>query len=442
MSIANPPPISADVPAPVAGRADDAFALLAEVPPTGGQSARVLSAFPSAIAALRANMGRSLLTALGIIIGVAAVIAIVALGEGATAQVDSQLAGLGVNVLTIQPGSTRSGGASTGAGSGNSLKASDATAIAGIAGVSAVSPTVSGNVQIIAGSQNWSTRVQAVLPAYLTINAWTIAQGAAFTLDDNTSSANVALIGQTVYTNLFPDGQSPVGQSIQIRNVPFTVIGLLTGKGSTAGGNQDDVVMIPFTTGQVRLFGSTSINQIVLQVADASQIPTVTTDITTLLRQLHRLQPSQPADFTIQSNNDVISRVSSVTSTLTALLGGVAAVSLVVGGIGIMNIMLVSVTERTREIGIRLAIGAQPSDVMSQFLIEAVTLSLLGGCIGVLVGSGVALAMPYVAGWTTVLPLQAILLAFGVSAVIGMFFGIYPARRASMLDPITALRYE
>jgi putative ABC transport system permease protein len=383
-------------------------------------------------------MGRSLLTALGIIIGVAAVIAIVALGEGASAQVAGQLAGLGVNVLTIQPGSARSGGASTGAGSSNSLKASDATAIGAIAGVSAVSPVVSGNAQIIAGSQNWSTRVQGVLPAYLTINAWTLDQGAAFTLDENTSSANVALIGQTVSTNLFPNGQSPVGQSIQIRNVPFTVIGLLTAK----GGNSDDVIMIPFTTGQVRLFGASSINQIILQVSDASQIPTVTTDITTLLRQLHRLTPSQPADFTIQSNNDVISRVSSVTSTLTALLGGVAAVSLVVGGIGIMNIMLVSVTERTREIGIRLAIGAQPSDVMSQFLIEAVTLSVLGGFIGILLGSGVALAMPYVAGWTTVLPWQAIVLAFGVSAIIGMFFGIYPARRASLLDPITALRYE
>jgi putative ABC transport system permease protein len=230
--------------------------------------------------------------------------------------------------------------------------------------------------------------------------------------------------------------------AIQIRNVPFTVIGLLASKGSGAGGNQDDVIMIPFNTGQVRLFGSTSINQIVLQVADASQIPTVTADITTLLTQLHRLSPGQPADFTIQSNNDVISRVSSVTSTLTTLLGGVAAVSLVVGGIGIMNIMLVSVTERTREIGIRLAIGAQPSGVMTQFLIEAVMLSIIGGFIGILIGSGVALAMPYVAGWTTVLPWQAILLAFGVSAVIGMFFGIYPARRASLLDPITALRYE
>jgi putative ABC transport system permease protein len=435
-------PIPARASEPEPGANADAFAVLAEVPPTSGGSTRMLSAFPSAVAALRANMARSLLTALGIIIGVAAVIAIVALGEGASAQVAGQLAGLGVNVLTIQPGSTQSGGARTGAGSATTLQASDADAIAAIPGVSGVSPVVSGNAQVIAGSQNWSTRVQAVLPPFLTINAWTISQGAAFTLDDNTNSANVAMIGQTVDANLFPNGQSPIGQSIRIRNVPFTVIGLLATKGGTAGGNQDDVIMIPFRTGQVRLFGASSVNQIVLQVADASQIPTVTTDLTTLLRQLHRLSPNQSADFTIQSNNDVISRVSSVTTTLTTLLGAVAGVSLLVGGIGIMNIMLVSVTERTREIGIRLAIGAQPSDVMSQFLIEAVMLSVLGGFIGILLGSGVALAMPYVAGWTTVLPWQAILLAFAVSAFIGMFFGIYPARRASLLDPITALRYE
>src|SRR5437868_6846856 len=324
---------------------------------------------------------------------------IVALGEGASAQVAGQLAGLGVNVLTIQPGSTRTGGASTGAGSSTSLKASDTGAIAAISGVTAVSPVVSGNVQVIAGSQNWSTRAQGVLPGYLTINAWTINQGAAFTVDDNTNSANVALIGQTVYTNLFPNGQSPVGQSIQIRNVPFTVVGLLTSKGSTTGGNQDDVIMIPFNTGQVRLFGSSSVNQIVLQVADASQIPTVTAEITTVLRQLHRLSPGQPADFTIQSNNDVISRVSSVTSTLTTLLGGVAAVSLVVGGIGIMNIMLVSVTERTREIGIRKALGATRWNILGQFLIEAVVLCCLGGIIGIAVGAGGAIAMAKVAGF-------------------------------------------
>jgi putative ABC transport system permease protein len=304
---------------------------------------------------------------------------------------------------------------------------------------------VAGNAQIIAGSQNWSTRVQAVTPPYLTIESWTIAQGSAFTDQDNTNSNNVAVLGDTVATNLFPGGQSPIGQIIRIRNVPFTVVGVLAAKGTTAGpgGDQDDTVLIPFQTGQVRLFGSSNINQIIVQVTDGSQIDSVTTEMTALLRQDHKLTtPSQVSDFTIRNNNDIISRVSSVSTTMTTLLGGVAAVSLVVGGIGIMNIMLVSVTERTREIGIRLAIGAQPRDVLAQFLVEAVVLSVMGGVIGIMVGAAVALLLPIVAGWTTVLPWNAIVLSFGVSAAIGMFFGIYPARKASQLDPIVALRYE
>jgi putative ABC transport system permease protein len=424
-------------------RREDAFALLAQVPDAGGSAPRIFQTVPSAFAALRANKGRSVLTTLGIIIGVAAVIAIVALGEGASASVSSQLAGLGTNLLTIMPGSTRSGGAAAGAGSATTLKVDDADAIRQkIQGLSGVSPVVSGNAQIIFGSQNWSTRVQAVTPAYLTINDWTIAQGSAFTDQDNTNASNVAVLGQTVASNLFPNGQSPIGQLVRIRNVPFTVVGVLASKGSSGFGDQDDTIMIPFRTGQVRLFGSSSINQIVVQVADASQINTVNTQIETLLRQRHQLAASASDDFTIRNNSDIISRVSSVSDTLTMLLGGVAAVSLVVGGIGIMNIMLVSVTERTREIGIRLAIGAQPRDVMFQFLVEAVVLSVLGGMVGILIGSLVAVLLPVVAGWATVVPWNAIVLAFGVSAAIGMFFGIYPARRASRLDPIVALRYE
>jgi putative ABC transport system permease protein len=398
---------------------------------------------PSAIAALRANKGRSILTTLGIIIGVASVIAIVALGQGASASVSSRLAGLGTNLLTITPGSSQSGGAASGAGSATSLKADDATAIgAKIDGLTGVSPVVSGSVQIIAGSQNWSTRVQAVTPAYLSINDWTIAQGAAFTDQDNTNSANVAVIGQTVATNLFPNGQSPTGQLVRIRNVPFTIIGVLASKGSSGFGDQDDTVMIPFKTGQVRLFGANNINQIVVQVADTSNTNTAVSEIEALLRQRHQLSSTAANDFSIRNNTDIISRVSSVSDTLTLLLGGVAAVSLVVGGIGIMNIMLVSVTERTREIGIRLAIGAQPGDVLAQFLVEAVVLSLIGGIMGILIGASVALALPVIAGWTTVLPWGAIVLSFAVSAAIGVFFGIYPARKASQLDPIVALRYE
>src|SRR5579859_6307455 len=425
--------------------AADPFALLAEVPKGGSSNLRLLQTIPSALAALRANKGRSILTTLGIIIGVAAVIAIVALGEGASASVANQLAGLGTNLLTIQPGSTQTGGARTGAGNAITLKAADAVAITdNIQGLSGVSPVVAGNSQIVAGSQNWSTRVQAVTPPYLAIESWTIAQGSAFTDQDNTNSNNVAVLGDTVYTNLFPNGQSPIGQIIRIRNVPFTVVGVLAAKGASGpGGDQDDTVLIPFQTGQVRLFGATNINQIIVQVTDGSQIDAVTTEMTTLLRQQHKLtSASQASDFTIRNNNDIISRVSNVSSTMTTLLDGVAAVSLVVGGIGIMNIMLVSVTERTREIGIRLAIGAQPRDVLAQFLVEAVVLSVMGGIIGIVVGATVALVLPYVAGWTTILPWNAIVLSFGVSAAIGMFFGIYPARKASQLDPIVALRYE
>jgi putative ABC transport system permease protein len=427
----------------IVSEADDAFALLAEVPAMAGGKLRVFQTIPSALGALRANKGRSILTTLGIIIGVAAVIAIVALGEGASASVSNQLAGLGTNLLTITPGSTRSGGASAGAGSSTTLTAADATAIAqDVPGLTGVSPVVSGNAQIIAGNQNWSTRVQGVTPSYLTINDWTVAQGSAFTDQDNTNSNNVAILGQTVASNLFPNGQSPIGQLVRIRNVPFMVIGVLQSKGSNGFQDQDDVIFIPFRTGQVRLFGSNNINQVVVQVADASQISSVTSDMESLLRTRHQLQNNLADDFSIRNNADVVSRVSSVANTMTMLLGGVAAVSLVVGGIGIMNIMLVSVTERTREIGIRLAIGAQPRDVLFQFLVEAVVLSLLGGVVGILIGSGVALMLPIVAGWATVVPWNAIVLAFGVSAAIGMFFGIYPARKASQLDPIVALRYE
>ena len=420
----------------------DAFALLAEVPP-GASGFRLVQTVPSAMDALRANKGRSILTTLGIIIGVAAVIAIVALGEGASASVSSQLAGLGTNLLTIMPGSTRSGGAASGAGSSVTLTAADADAISqNIQGLSGVSPVVSGNAQIIYGNQNWSTRVQGVSPDYLTINDWKISQGSAFTQQDDIGANNIAVLGQTVVNNLFPNGQSPIGQLVRIRNVPFTVVGVLASKGSSGFQDQDDTIMIPFKTGQVRLFGSANISQIVVQVTDASNIDTVNTQMETLLRSRHKLQSYQSDDFSIRNNADIISRVSSVSDTMTMLLGGVGAVSLVVGGIGIMNIMLVSVTERTREIGIRLAIGAQPRDVLFQFLVEAVVLSLLGGIIGILIGSGVALVLPLVAGWTTVLPWNAIALSFGVSAAIGMFFGIYPARKASQLDPIVALRYE
>jgi putative ABC transport system permease protein len=428
--------------APAAAVEADPFALLAAAPPTHRGRRRLLQAVPSGLAALRANKARSLLTAIGVIIGVAAVITIVGLGEGASASVSSQLAGLGTNLLTVMPGSTSSGGARTGAGNAITLTAADATAIGQLPGVAAVSPVVSGNAQVIAGSANWSTRVQAVAPSYAPVEDWTVGQGAFFTDQDNTDANNVAVLGQTVASQLFPSGQSPVGQTIRIRNVPFKVIGVLNSKGTGFGGDQDDTVMIPLHTGQVRLFGASAINQVVLQVADASQMTAVQNQIETLLRARHKLQTNQADDFSIRNNNDIITRVSSVSSTLTLLLGGVAAVSLLVGGIGIMNIMLVSVTERTREIGIRLAIGAQPSDVLVQFLFEAVVLSVMGGVVGIAVGVAATLLLPVVAGLAAVLPWNAVALAFGFSALIGIFFGFYPARRAALLDPIVALRYE
>jgi putative ABC transport system permease protein len=415
---------------------------LAIAPPRTAANLRLVQSVPSALSALRANTVRSVLTTLGIIIGVGAVILIVSLGEGASASVSSQLQGLGTNLLTVMPGSAQSFGARGGAGSVTTLTAADTDAIASLEGVTSVSPLVSGNVQVIAASQNWSTRVSAVAPAYEQLQDWQIADGSFFTDQDNTDAANVAVLGQTVVTNLFPGGQSPIGQLVRIRNVPFTVIGTLVGKGSGIGGDQDDTVLIPFKTGQVRLFGPTSINQIVVQVADPMQMTAAQDEIQQLLHVRHRIQAGHADDFNVRNNADVISRVTGVTNTLTLLLGGVAAVSLVVGGIGIMNIMLVSVTERTREIGIRLAIGARPSDILTQFIVEAVVLSVLGGLIGILLGSGAALIMPVVAGWATLLPWKAIALAFGVSGAIGIFFGIYPARKASLLDPIEALRYE
>ncbi|MBV8719337.1 MAG: ABC transporter permease [Chloroflexi bacterium] len=420
-----------------------AYALLAAPPRRHGHRLAVFQTIPSALAALRSNKFRSLLTTLGIIIGVGAVIAIVALGEGASASVSDRLSGLGVNVLTITPGSANSGGVKTGAGGATSLKAADADAIASkIDGITGISPVVGGGAQVVAGNQNWQTRIQSVRPVYATIEDWTIEQGTFFTTQDDADASNVAVLGQTVYTNLFPNNQPAVGQLIRIRNVPFTVIGVLATKGAGVGGDQDDTVLIPFRTGQVRLFGANNVGQIVLQMADANLADTVTQQIEPILRSRHELRATQTDDFTIRSNNDVIARVEGVSQTLTLLLGSVAAVSLVVGGIGIMNIMLVSVTERTREIGIRLAVGAEPRDIMAQFLVEAIVLSALGGFIGILLGMGIAAIMPYIAGWTTAMPWNAITLAFGVSALIGVFFGFYPAQKASRLDPIVALRYE
>jgi len=438
MSVASPPAPTIRV----SPTGSSTFGALARKPTRRGGGLRFTQAFPSALEALRANKGRAVLTTLGIVIGVAAVIAIVALGQGSQAEVSARLAGLGTNVLTLSPASARSGGIASGAGTGTGLKLADADAIENVKGVVAISPIVQGSAQIIAGNQNWNTRVQGVRPSYQEIQNWTVESGGFFTEADDAGARNVAVIGQTVATSLFADPSTAVGQYILVRNIPTVVVGVLAAKGSGFGGDQDDVVFVPFNMARVRLFGSTSLNSVAIEAEDAEVMTQMTTDITNLLRQRHRLTGSQASDFNIRNNNNLVETVTSVTATMTYLLGGVAAVSLVVGGIGIMNIMLVSVTERTREIGIRMAIGARGSDILAQFLTEAVVLSMLGGIIGIAIGVGVAYGAKLLAGWAISIPPWSIGLAFGFSAAVGIFFGIYPARKASRLDPIEALRYQ
>jgi putative ABC transport system permease protein len=419
------------------------FGALARRPVGRRSGLRFTQSIPSALEALRANKGRAILTTLGIVIGVAAVIAIVALGQGSSASVTSSLAGLGTNVLTLSPASFRSGGVASGAGTASSLKLEDADAIQrSVNGIAALSPIVQGSAQIIAGNQNWQTRVQGVRPSYQQIGNWQVQAGGFFTEDDDVGARNVAVLGQTVATNLFARPDAAVGQYVLVRNVPCIVVGVLAPKGTGFGGDQDDVVFVPFNTARIRLFGSTALNSISIQATDADQLPKITADVTQLMRQRHRLQPGQADDFTIRNNNNLVETVTSITQTMTLLLGGVAAVSLVVGGIGIMNIMLVSVTERTREIGIRMAIGARGGDVLAQFLVEAVALSMIGGAIGIVIGIAVAYGAKWIFGWAISVPIWSIALAFGFSAMVGIFFGIYPARKASKLDPIEALRYQ
>lgn len=397
----------------------------------------------SAFEALWANRLRSLLTALGVIVGVAAVIGAVTLTESTSAVINSRIAGLGTNTLIITPGAAQSGGVFSAAGSRRTLTVADANAVGTVAHVTAVSPVITSTAQVIYSGQNWSTRALGVYPSYQQIGNWQLAQGAWFSSAAESSGLAQAVLGQTVEQNLFAaSAVNPIGQSILINGQAFTVVGVLQAKGTSVGGNQDDIVYVPFSAAQTRLNNTQYVSQITAQVDNANNIATAEQEITTVLSERHNLAPGATADFTVRSSDQLVQTAQTFTQTLTFLLVGIAAISLIVGGIGIMNIMLVSVTERTREIGIRMAIGARRRDVRDQFLIEALTLSVAGGLIGILVGLGVGLGLVKSFGLPIALNPLPILLAFGVSAGIGVIFGLYPAVRASRLDPIVALRTE
>ena len=396
-----------------------------------------------AIRALQRNTLRTLLTMLGIIIGVSAVIAMVAIGNGAKAQMEARVASLGQNVIQVFSGSPSRGGVRMGFGSSGTLSKEDYEALRQeIAGIAAVSPEVRSFAQLAAGNQNNNSQVLGVGADYVDIRAWPLASGANFTESDVRGASKVALIGKTTANILFGD-DDPVGQVVRVKSAPFTIVGLLSAKGSSMfGSDQDDVLLIPYTSAMRRVSGDTTFRSIMVQAASPESLADVQQQISELLRQRHRIFDAREDDFFVRTQQEINDFATDQAKTMTYLLAAVAGVSLLVGGIGIMNIMLVSVTERTREIGVRMAVGARGRDILMQFLIEAVTLSVLGGLIGILLGVGGARLVATSRGWTTLVSPDSILIAFAFSAVIGVFFGFYPARKAAQLDPIDALRYE
>lgn len=404
---------------------------------------KVLNIVISAFRALQRNKLRSFLTMLGIIIGVGAVIAMLAIGQGAEYSVKEQIAALGTNVLMIYPGAQQQGGVRTGAGSAVTLTEDDAAAVSReCPAVQYISPGSIAGGQVIAGNLNWSTMVQGVGDDYLAIREWPVEYGDFFTDQDVKAAAKVCVLGKTVADNLFP-GSSPVDQTIRIRNVPFKVSGVLSKKGQNAmGQDQDDVIIAPYTTVIHRLSHWPNLRYILVSAASLKDISTAQSQISEVLRMRHKIQPYEADDFTIRNQTDLAATATATTQILTILLASIASVSLLVGGIGIMNIMLVSVTERTREIGIRMSIGARARDILTQFLIEALVLSLLGGFIGIILGTVGSSAISSLAKWPTIVTAFSIALSFGFSIAIGIFFGYYPARKAAMLNPIDALRYE
>ena len=395
--------------------------------------------------AIRRNKIRSMLTMLGVIIGVASVIAMIALGTGARAEIDEQIQSQGTNVIYVSAGSFGRGPGTVrqGAGSVSTLTVEDAQAIGQqVRSVDRTSPMVRGRVQVVAGNQNWNTSIESGNEDYVTIRNWPISSGANFTARDVLVAEKVCLLGATVVQNLFPE-QDPVGQVIRVKNLPFRVVGVLAPRGQGQWGqDQDDIIVAPYTTVQKKVLGIPNIQQVLVSAVSSDAVEPAATEITQLLRQRHRISSPEDDDFTVRTVEEMAATRVEMARTMTGLLMSVASVSLLVGGIGIMNIMLVSVTERTREIGLRLAIGASDASVLTQFLVESVVLSLAGGLIGILCGMLVSDVVTRVLEWPTAVTLQSIFMSFGVAAATGVFFGFYPARKAAALDPIDALRHE
>jgi putative ABC transport system permease protein len=396
-----------------------------------------------AIQAIRKNKMRATLTMLGIIIGVAAVIVMVAVGYGARSRIKQQINNLGTNMIVITPGASTTGGVSQGAQAFATLTVDDVAKVRAEAQyVTAISPVVVSRMQVVAPQGNWRTAINGVDTDYQTIRDWATADGAFFGADDVRSVRTVAVLGRTVAQRLFSDTE-PVGQEVQIGKVPFTVVGVLAPKGQTAAGNDsDDVILVPYTTASSRLSGRARIPQILASAASAQDIPAAQDEVRALVREAHHLSQSDEDDFTVKNQTELADAAASSTNVMTLLMAAIASISLLVGGIGIMNIMLVSVTERTREIGIRLAIGARGSDVLTQFLVESIVMGIIGGAIGLLTGVIGAKLLGHFTGWETAISPLIMIVSIGFSGAVGVFFGYYPARKAAALNPIQALRYE
>ena len=398
--------------------------------------------FLMAWASLIANKLRSLLTMLGIIIGVAAVIALVSIGNGVKQDIEDSISSLGSNLLVVMPGAPRTPGVRPSQGSMKSLKISDYEAIAKLEGVKAASPMTNGSYVVIYQNKNWTTSVAGVNANFQDVNNWTMTSGRFFSDKNVQNRERVAVVGQTVVKNLFAD-EDPVGKEIRVKNIPFRVIGVLKSKGNgTMGNDQDDTVLIPYTTSMERVEGIDYLRRVYVVAKDDEGIDRLQADIENLLRVRHNIKDTNLDDFNIQNMKSIMETVAQTTGTFTLFLGAVAAISLVVGGIGIMNIMLVSVTERTREIGVRKALGATYSVIVTQFLIEAVVISLIGGFIGIAFGIGASKVIGMVSGMSTIVSVPTIIMSFAFSMAIGLIFGIYPARKAAKLNPIDALHYE